>query len=410
MYQLVSAIAKKAGLNTRWEQVEIGSVKLYALYTTYQKLVMNLTNPFLDGPVSLDFDAVRAQQASSDLTVNEWLTANGNNTLPTTALVPELKTTYVKYADAIHAQYDIEPIPSLLAPDYQINPADERDLMLTRLALDISLFYKNCLVTVNGFFHLTDYMPQGIRVIEGGYSKYKSLRAACGLYSFRELGELTMIPIRPEMLYKLDDRVPYYEKMCVQLNTNLEGKTVLLVLGGYLHLFDRTYRQIGESSFQIDFANYPLLERIYESRPYIDLSSLGLQSIPENPEMIAVEDLQSDAVLQAYATLSQSFFVVVDSDDIYYDLIKAADTGLPGSYVSYVRPDLPLRTGFARMSEYWYTYEDGVWSISCEAVGIPNYNFETVDLWKQRNVDDTRYSFAPEYFSPGFFLKICKDY
>lgn len=410
MYQLVSAIAKKPANGSRWEQVEIAAVPMNVLYNTYGRLYMNLTNPFVDGTVSLDFEDVRASASGLELTVAEWLVWLDNTTLPTQALVPALETRYVKYADAFHARYQVTPIPTDLAPDYDVTLADKRSLLLTRDGLDIDLFFKNCLVSVNGFFHLTDHIPEGIKVYEGGRSLYQSRRAACGLYSFREVGEIECVPITREMIYHQGQK-PYNERMYVDLGRDLTGKTVGLVLGGYLHLVDPvTFYQVGPALFAINFADYPFLKRYYESKPYVDLSSLPLETTDRNPNQVAVEDLLKDELYEAYVTLSQSFFVVIDTDDLYVDLHKVDDTGLPGQYVSHILPELPLRTGFGRVSEYWYHYEDTQWALSCEAVGIPDYVFTTVDWRDQRNVDDTRYPFHPEDFSPGFFLKICKDF
>lgn len=408
MYQLVSAIAKPIDGHTRWLDVEIANKTFISIFATYSKVYLNLTNPFVEGTVSLDLAEIRNKVGTLDVTLADWLVSNGNNTLPTQPLVRKIDTRWVKYADAVHAGYMITPIHDTAAVDYDLPDSEKRALLLTKPGVDYDLFFKNCLVTVNGFFHLMDTTAAGAKVYEGNRSRQLSLKAQCGLYSFREVGEVRAIPITPEMIYKQAD-CPLYLKTYVDIGEDIGNKTVLLVLGGYLHVMDSTYYRVGEQQFCIDFANYPLLKRLYESRPYVDMSSLNLQTVQRNPAMIAIEDLKDDEVIKAYATLSQSFFVVVDSDDLYVELIKLGDTGLPGMYVAGSTPNLPLRTGFGRMSEYWYTYEDTQWSITCQDIGVPNFNFTSIDLYKERNVDDTRWSFIPDTFSPGFFMKICKD-
>lgn len=408
MYKLVSAIAKPIDGQTRWLDVELADKTFISIFATYSKVYLNLTNPFVDGTVSLDLAEIRNKVGTLDVTLGAWLVTNANNTLPTTPGVKKIDTKMVKYADAVHAGYTATPIHDTAAIDYDLPDSEKRAMLLTKPNLDYDLFFKNCLVSVNGFFHLMDATVNGAKVYEANRSRQLSLKAQIGLYSFREVGEIKAIPIKPSMIYKQAD-CPLYLKTYIDIGQDIGNKTVCLVLGGYLHVMDSSYYRVGERQFCIDYANFPLLKRIYESKDYVDLSSLNLQSIPRNPQMIAVEDLQDDDVIKAYTTLSQSFFVLVDTDDLYVELLKLADTGLPGMYVSGVKPQFPLRTGFGRMSEYWYTYEDTQWSITCQDVGIPDYNFTTIDMYKERNVDDTRYSFIPDTFSPGFFMKICKD-
>lgn len=409
MYQLVSAIAKPIDGATRWQDVEIGTLTFIDIFATYSKVFVVLTNPFIDHPVSLDLAELRGEQSSRDITFNAFLAENGNTTLPTSDTIPKIDTKTVKYADGIHAGYDILPVHDLYAPTTELPAAEKTSLFLTKAGLDYDLFLRSCLVSVNGFFHLTDGNIEGIRVMRGNVSRQLSLHASLGIYSFREVGSLEFIPITPDMLYKQSEEGHYYQQMYIDIKKDVGNRTVLLVLGGYLHVMDSTYYRVGDTQFAIDFQNFPLAKRIYESRPYLDLSSLGLETTLRNKTMLAVGDLQSDSVLAAYATLPQSFFVVVDSDDLYVELDRLEDTGVPGLYVSHVKPLYPLRTGFGKMSEYWPTLEDGEWAINVEEVTIPNYNFQTVDASLERNIDETRESYKADSISPAFFMRICKD-
>jgi hypothetical protein len=100
---------------------------------------------------------------------------------------------------------------------------------------------------------------------------------------------------------------------------------------------------------------------------------------------------------------------VVDTDDLYVEKIKLEDQDLPGSYVSHVKPELPLFAGFGRTAEYWYQYEDTRWAVNTQLLTVPNYNFQTVDASLERNIDASREPYNPESISSAFFWKIAKD-
>jgi hypothetical protein len=409
MYQLVSAIAKPIDGETRWQDLDLSALTFIQIYSLYSKVFAVLTNSFLDAPVSLDFADIRDKVGTLDVTFSDWLVTNGNLTLPTSDTIPKIDTTFVRYADAFHAGYTVAPIHDLFAPDTELPPGAKTSLYLTKSGLDVDLFVKNCLVSVNGFFHVTDKAYKGIRVMKGDVSRQKSLEAQVGVHSFREVGELELIPITKEMLYKQSPDGLYSQQTYIDIGKDIGDRTMLLVLGGYLHVLDNTYYRVGDHQYCIDFQNYPMAKRFYESEPFLDFSSLPYEKNERNKFELSVADLKSDAFIEAYATLPQSFFVVVDTNDLYVELSKLENAQLPGMYVSHVPPIWPLRVGFGKISEYWYVYEDTQWSVHIQESLIPNYNFQTVDAMAQRNIDNSRYPYRPDEISPAFFMKICKD-
>ena len=409
MYQLVSAIAKPIDGETRWQDVDLSALTCIQIYSLYSKVFAVLTNAFLDAPVSLNLSDIRDQIGTLDTLFGDWLISNGNKTLPTSDMIPEIKTTFVRYADAFHAGYTVQPVHDQYAPDTVLPPGAKTSLFLTRADTDYDLFLKNVLVSVNGFFHLTDGNSDGIRVMKGDVSRQKSLEAQIGLHSFREVGSLELIPIKPEMLYKQSEQGLYAEQCYIDIGKDIGNRTMLLVLGGNLHVLDNTYYRVGDSQYCIDFANYPMAKRFYESEPFLDFSSLPYEKNERNKFELSVADLRSDAFIAAYATLPQSFFVVVDTDDLYVELSKLDNQQLPGMYVSHVPPVWPMRVGFGKIAEYWYTYEDTRWAINVQDSLIPDYTFQSVDAMAQTNLDNTRYPYRPDEISPAFFMKICKD-
>lgn len=409
MYQLVSAIAKPMGGDTRWEAVEIGNLTFPYLYATYSKIYAVLTNPYITGQLSLNLEDIRGVAGGLNVTFNDYLVSLGNKSLPTSSEIPSIAPKYAKWADGFHAGYTIQPIHPDYAWDIPLPVSDKKWLGLRKPGVDYDLFYKSCLVTVNGFFHMTDTDGLGISVIDGNKSNQMSRQNQLGILSFREVGELSFIPIKPEMVYKQNDRQFLKDRLYIDAGQNLDGKVVMLVFGGYLHVMDGSYYRVGDTSIAVDICNFSLLERIYESWKYIDLSSLGLEKDQTNEFKIDMEQLYSDEVLTAYASLSQSFIVLLDAENVFVERDQIERTPNPGSYISHERPVWPLVTGMGKMPEYWFAQEHPQWSINLHDSFSHNYNFFWIDQRKAQCLDNTRNTIHPTDVGRAFFLKIGRE-
>ncbi len=117
MYQLLSAIAKPLSGNRRWTAVAVGDIALNVLFSTYSRIIVKLSNPFLTEPVSLDLEDIREGNGGASITFNQFLVQNGTTTLPTSPTLPVINTRYARYADAFHAKYKISPMAPNAAPD-----------------------------------------------------------------------------------------------------------------------------------------------------------------------------------------------------------------------------------------------------------------------------------------------------
>ena len=410
MYQLISAIAKPFQGNKRWINVEIGSMSLHHLFLTYSKINAILSNPFLTSSVSFDLNSIRSTQSGMTNTFNQFLTTNGSTTLVTTNVLPIINTRYAKYADAFRAGYKIDPVNSVASIDAILPLSDKKWLRLTRPNTDYNLFYKSCLVTVNGFFHATDASVQGVYVQDGMTSAILANQNQLGIYSFRELGELTYVPITPTMIYKQNDREFFKDRCYVDLGVSNLDKTIMLVLGGYLHVLDsKTFYRVSETSFAIDFNNLPFLDRYYESKEFIDLSSLPLEKTNRNLNQVSIENFFSDENILAYLTLSQTFFVILDNPDIFINKIFVHETKMPGMYITYGVPKYPMVVGAGKHSDYWYTYEDGQYSLTCADGCYHNRIFDTVDVASETSGSANRNPMKAVTYSQAYLLEVGID-
>lgn len=410
MYTLVGAIARPIGGGGRWTSIALGDMLLPNVFSAYDRILATLTNPYLTGLLGLDLADIRAEYGSQDITFSKFLELNGNTTLPTTEGAPLLNTRYAEYNDAFKAGYKVQSVHPSAAVDADVPASDKTWLLLTRPYTNYDLAYESLLVSVNGFIHATDASADGIYVKEGMFSRQMSGKAELGMVSFRKLGKLSFVPITESMVYKQDAGQLYKDRAHVDLGVDVSNKTVMLVLGGYLHVLDeRTFYRVSDSAFAVVFNNLPLIDRFYDSRKYIDLRSMNVEISSDNPSHFAVEDLLSDAALLAYLTLSQSFFVVLDNPNIFVerDLIQARK--MPGLYETSIAPKFPLTDEIGKMVNFSYQYETGQYSITVTDAYRHDYNFRTVDSRTALSLGDNRNPTRPLANSDLQYLQIGAD-
>lgn len=416
MYSLVSAIAKSFQTQGRWVSVDITDLTFAQLFSDYTAVIATLTNPFVTGQVGLRLSAIQAQVGDSGQTFSEFLTANGNLTLPTFAPIPTINPKYVRYMDVFRAGYDVTPVGPTQAPDAQIPEGDKTWLFLTKTdpVTDYTLFYKTCLVSVNGFIHRLDASTQGVWVMDGNKSSMLSGRAEMGILDFQDVSQFEILPITPAMIYKQASGQLYQNQVRINTGVDLSTKTPMLVLGGYLHMLDsKTFRRIGQTQLLIDFNNLPFIERYHESRECIDYSSMPFQTTTRNDAQISVPDFLSDANILAYLQLSQSFLVMLDNLDVYRDSIYVEKSGMVGKLVAHGSadnpPDKPLVNGIGKLADYWYVYEDQQYSLNVVDNFWQRRKYKTVPLLQQNGVDDGRQPQDPVRHSRAYFLVIGTD-
>lgn len=411
MYQLVSAIGLANTPGARWTDLNIGLMALGDLFVNYEKVYASLSNPLYQGTETLDLDSIKSMPVSPTVLFNDFLTGLGDTSLPTTGRQYSFTTKFAGHNDAIKAGYKILPISPLGHIGSTILVQDRDWLSMTKVGINYDTFYKHCLVNVNGFIHRTDTDGERIYVIDGMKTARVSNKNTVGITSFMNVGELEFVNITPDMIYHwIDDQgneVPYKSRMYIDTSTARPTKTAMLVLGGYLHILDpKTFTQVGEKTFCINFQNFPLRDRYFDSFQEIDLTSLGLDHTTTNPVRIDAAELSSDDVLVKYATLSQSFLVFVDNDQVFVEREALPRTRIYNTYVSYVEPKYPMVVQTGKLSNYWAKEDNGQWSITNTDGRRNNYDYNTTTEENIVCIDNARTPQKPTTLSLAYFLKI----
>lgn len=386
MYTLIGARFRRDRRAGRWEEGALADVPVRSLQPLYGDVWLFLEHPAWDGPRALRFDTVVEQTytLSPTLTVADWLQGLGNQTLPVTDALPTFQPRYVQYAHAWMADYEITPVHRTGALTQGGSLAAKTDLHIRRADVDPQHLGQHALISVNGLFHLSDYGPDGVVVHDAHTSVRRANSHHIGIHSFAQIGKITQIPITPAMLSRQHEGLLYRQGVYVTVpeSVELQGKTVLLVLGGYLQAFGKTYTQVGDRTFRIELGSLLLVERYYDSYRDLDLSCLGLTAYDEQGHLLSVAEIQSDAVIEAYLTLSQSFLVVVDTPVMFQELEPLEPTRLPGRYLNGEHRQLPLIGALGRGLEYHVLPDEGKYVYATTSNHHHRYEFYRRN-WRQ---------------------------
>jgi len=391
-----------------WEDIDASNMAIDDLLTDYSKVYLTLRHPLIDHDLFLLLSDAQEMIPNKipSYKVNEWLAMIGDRTLPTMDKMPDPYYGKLRYNDAFRAGYGIQPTVSTMHHDSDLPTSAKPDLMLTKAGVDYQEMHKFCLASVNGMFHPTAAGPDGFYILDGARQSRIANESIVGLYNFKQLGEIEIIPITADMLYKTHPRQEYKTAVNLQIPKSTSGKAVLMVIGGYLHILDNSYKQVGDGLIKIDFANLPWLERYYESRKLLDLSMLNFSESSVNVDQLTLEDLYSEENIIAYMTMANSFVVLVDTEQLYIDRHFVEKTGLNGRYISHINPDMPLFGGIGRVYEYWPVEEDGDYVLQTLDNTVDMFNARTTNWKSQTSIDNTRYTKNQFFFSKAFFLEV----
>lgn len=308
----------------------------------------------------------------------------------------------VRFRDAFMANYTVQLVD-------QNNNLVERflsnSLRLSRVNTDYEYFYKRYLVCVNGYYHRidTDFI-NGILVKDGMKSLKISNQNQVGILSFKEIGEIKTISFTNETINTYNNGSVRFT-----IDEDLTNKTVMISLGGYLRYIDvNTFYQVSDNIFKLDFNNMLFKDMFYESKRYIDLSTLPITYYPNNSDVITTESLLSDSNLRAYLLLSQSFIIIIDNSQLLINKKYVRNCNLVDMYISHIKPEYPLVTGLGRHNVYWYQKEDGQYAVNVVESYVDNMIYATTNSEDLSVIGNTRIPDNPTMKSKAYFLEIKK--
>lgn len=412
MYSLKKAMVKDRGGRRRWRELDVSNYTFAQMKHDFREILFTLENDNLNGDRFIRFSEMLQNGLRMDMTPEQYFSYLGNTPLPDSPDPFTIEHTHIRYADGWQSGFHIEYIPPGGPLNSNLPLADRTTALLQKTGIDYENMYKHTLVTVNGFTHLTDYNSDGLHVLQGGKSiQYANLNNF-GIISFLDVAPLTMVSITESMVNANEvdgNNVALDQAAYIHTGQDLTNKSVILSLGGYLHVLDDAYQVVNvkEGIIKVRFRQINMIHRLFESRKYISLATLPIPTHQMNEDLLPVPTVYSPDVVKAYLTLPQSFAVVVDTPDLYVDKHVLQDAQLPGIYYSYQEPIYPIQLRTGILPEYWVQPEGDTYVLSVTDNRSRHYTFETTNWRDLPYVDDT---LDPEryYYDPALahFLEI----
>lgn len=376
MYTYVSAHVVSARPNSQFETKDIATTRINEVFANNRLVFLTVTHPLVAEAFVVSLEPLRSTHSQSLEYIQALLTSLGDEALPVVDFDPSSPIRYAKYSDARRAGYRVEY--AHMGHHYPDNMPVESlpDLSLYRpsYSTDMETLDTHCMMSVNGFYHRTGYIDGKAFIIDGGKTTRHANKNAFGIWSFFDIGSIEKVSIEAADIIPADPTKNLKDKIRFSVDRDLTGKSVFLVLGGYL-VFQQEdiFTSVNDNSFLLDVKNLPHAARIMESDHYIDLAPLGLTRPVDNQGTYSVEELFSDAVLRKYLTLSQSFLVIVNTPNLNIGKMELRETANYSLFTTLQEPVYPLIISSGRQVEYWRRHEEGHWALLIGDEAAKNY-------------------------------------
>lgn len=388
MYQYNRSFLRPRGLNKTWVAVDVSLVPMTTLLSQYVDGYIVVDNTAISPtPMYIQYhDLAQTTVPMANLPLATWLAWIGNAPIPYTSVEPNYASSSVVYSDATQARFKTRRVH----PTIPWGPCDDEAPLPLASLTDISIHKDNvsleeihqyALCTVNGLLHPSILTDEGLQIQHGGESVDLCNTANIGIMSFRAVGGLRQVPLTAANLtYR--PGIPHRHTAYVETGLDLTDCTVMLSLGGYLHVCDAVARIVSPETgvVRISMTRIDIARRLLESSRYISLSSLPISRSVIRTGAFVVSELHTDAFIDAYLQLPQSFLVIVSTPMLHTDLTALDRPTLPGVYTSVTEPTSPLRSNTGRLPEYWRRQEYVNWVLNSTQLYDHDY-LHTTTTW-----------------------------
>lgn len=423
-YSLVQVIAKQKGSNNRWnlniDPTTLVTTTVNDLILQYVKIHLVLSHTSLVEPQTFNLTANINLIGNKNVTLQNWLVSLGNTALPTTNFIGvSLTKSKVIYGDAWESGFKPTLVTPTGNPSNPALPSEQTSLLLTKPDIDYLQMANRCLAVVNGMVMPLEGSVHGCYI----HNALTSLKLAndnkVGLLSFDKVGDIKVYPITAAMLDDAEQSLDtfsgatLYTDLRLKVPEDLTNKTVLMIIGGYLHVADPTYHVTGTDIVNVHMRKITLPERIYESRTLRSFASLQTATIMQDTFNFGISNtaLYSNATIKKYLLDNSSYIVVVDKDDLVVERKWVYNERLAGVYSlqSATRPNLPLINGYGKLVNYVARKYPNKWALNCSDATTKLWRWQSTQRHELGYVDDALDTITPLVNRPGYFLEISNE-
>lgn len=401
MYSLATAILHRKRSVTGLEQLDIGLMTIEYLFNNFDRGYLVLTHSTLEGEYYLDLETLKQSNyftTTLNTSVNSWLYLNRNRALPLIEQEPEYEIKYLNYADTGSSGFSAAACHPVSSTTDGYTASDLTALYLSKTGVDASILADHALYTINGLLHPSGEFDQGVRILDGNKSMWKADDNHVGVISFLDVGRVTQVPLKPEMISAAMDGQPLAMEAIINLEEDLTNKLVMFSIGGYLvynpsviHVINHTEGIIHLKTNELD-----LLTKIEQSRKLIHLDALELSVFNEKNGLVDLTELKQDRCILPYLTLPQSFAIIVEADFLGAVKTPIEFTGIYGQYnMPDVNNDIVIDS-YQRIIPYFKSLRNDnplVQDMSCISIKEGHVEAQLIETGDWR--DQTLYCHAP---------------
>lgn len=402
MYTVTRAYGRKNRRKDKWVEIDIANSPVRNIQQTWPEMWLFVTYPALQtGEQGLYFEDVvnLTKDATESMTVQQWLTSLGNMTLPLRNTFPTFKERCVSYINAWYGDFEMEPMGPSRRIEPDVSKFDKNDIYIKHPRMTGPELRKKAMISINGFFHFTEYTEDGIIVHYGNRSILHSNMNQIGVHSFYQIGEINYQRINPESIRGKGEKYSLSEGVYVTLDGevgDLKDKTILFVFNGYLQVLGKGYTRVGNKTFRIQLSNLMMLERFYQARKFMDMEDVPLTEYGISDNLVSVSEFHSDEMIRWLLLRSQTFFVIVDTPSMFHELEPLEHIKIPGRFMDEIGERLPIVGSYGRTLEYRrLRYPNSKFIFATQMNPKHRYDFHTQPWKNSLGVNDGRNSEIP---------------
>lgn len=407
MYRYIQATAVEVGAPGAWNPVNLADLTLAEIFTNYTGALAEIEVVELQRRYSLNLWDLNTNLRFLPIKFGEWLISIGNQTIPLSDDLPTNDRVYATYRDVWTHGFQVQAYNRNIAVEQELTLDQMIDAIVSKADVDYDTIDKHALFVVNGLVHNSVAIPDGLVIQDAGRSLQASKENRVGIINFEKVGQVERFAITPDMLVPPTDDLPYTDSVYLKLpDIDTANKTVGIVIGGYLHLLDGAYDQVGSNLLKLNMRDYPIVERYWILKQNTDVSSIKLTAFNNRKDKLDFSELTSQENIAALLTLTQSFVFTIDATDIGVARVMAHQAELAGRYMAYSKPMYPLISDTGRLINYtWYAAKHD-YVVRTSDYFLTNYMRRTTEFRKQRYVTNHRYVHKPVTYQDAFWLQI----
>lgn len=407
MYRYIQATAVEVGAPGAWNPVNLADLTLAEIFTNYTGALAEIEVVELQRRYSLNLWDLNTNLRFLPIKFGEWLISIGNQTIPLSDDLPTNDRVYVTYRDVWNHGFQVQGYNRNIAVEQELTLDQMVDAIVSKADVDYDVVDKHALFLVNGLVHNSVAIPDGLVIQDAGRSLQASKENRVGIINFEKVGQIERFAITADMLVPPTDDLPYTDSVYLKLSgIDTTNKTVGIVIGGYIHLLDNAYDQVGSNLLKLNMRDYPIVERYWILKQNTDVSSIKLTSFNNRKDKLDFSELTSKENIAALLTLSQSFVFTIDATDIGVARLMVHQAELAGRYMAYSKPMYPLISDTGRLINYtWYAAKHD-YVVRTSDYFFTNYMRRTTEFRKQQYVTNHRYVHKPTVYQDAFWLQI----